>query len=598
MNFEIKNWKESIRYCVRAMSYRFKLSDVKMKVTHIIILVMSTASTAMTLVTAAFVSNAALVITGEHDRLSMVLTLFLIQALYGFAADMLSAYKQRLEISDIMIADTKVKGDLHEKICKVPYKCFDNDNDFKTIFNAASGAENYLRRALMIINLPFSVISMLISVLILTYHNPVAMVISVVSCVPDYFITKRQGQWSFYDKIINTEEYELQDIYANIAVRRESIREVHFYNIGDYIRNTWENWVMRLNRRVMKAMTKFMLANIGVGILKNLSLAVILIIAAWSFIDNPIVGIGVFYLIYNSSQNLQGQVRSVISMIADIRNDSMKYKAFFTIMDWEEEAVTIDASAFDNVEIVFDDVSFAYTNCDNDVINNISITIKQGEKIAIIGENGSGKTTFISMLCGLYQPTRGDIYINGDKLSDVLSETRKSISMIPQEFGKYNLTIRENIICGDIDRDVSDDEIAAICKLTGLDKVVASKSAGLDTMIGSFSEKQENLSGGEWQRLALTRALIKRGARLLILDEPTASLDPMAESELYEQFQAISGERTTLLISHRLGASALVDRILVFKGGRIVEDGSHDDLVALDGEYAAMYHAQAQWYVG
>ena len=173
---------------------------------------------------------------------------------------------------------------------------------------------------------------------------------------------------------------------------------------------------------------------------------------------------------------------------------------------------------------------------------------------------------------------------------------RERISVIFQDFAHYEASIRENITVSDPDRAPSDEEILALARRIQVEDVIAEQPEGLDGMLGHMSAKGNTLSGGQWQKIALLRAVYRSRADIMILDEPTAALDPIAEAQLYRNFSGLTGERTALLISHRLGITGLVDRILVFREGRIVEDGSHEELMARRGHYYAMYQAQAKWY--
>ena len=230
------------------------------------------------------------------------------------------------------------------------------------------------------------------------------------------------------------------------------------------------------------------------------------------------------------------------------------------------------------------------------MLHNINVTIRAGEKIAIVGENGSGKSTFVGMLCALYKPNSGIITIDNENIHDHLSRTRKTLSAVFQGFARYEATIRENITVSDTNRRADTEELTQLAKRTGAWEFIEHQPSGFDEVVGSFSATGNNLSGGQWQKIALTRCAYRDDAKIMILDEPTAALDPLAESELYRNCTDLTGDRTTILISHRLGITQLVDRSLVFDDGRIVEDGSHEELLKKDGLYARMFQAQAQWY--
>jgi ABC-type multidrug transport system fused ATPase/permease subunit len=225
------------------------------------------------------------------------------------------------------------------------------------------------------------------------------------------------------------------------------------------------------------------------------------------------------------------------------------------------------------------------------------VHIKDGEKVAVVGENGSGKSTFISLLCGMFEAQSGSVHIGNTDMSANPADGRDIISVVFQDFAHYETSIRENIAISDKERRTSDAEILALLKNINVDDVVAGQKEGLNSQVGSFSDKANNLSGGQWQKISIARAAYRQKAKIMILDEPTSALDPVAEAQLYRDFTVLTGDRTTVLISHRLGITALVDRILVFDEGRIVEDGSHKQLMENNGLYARMYRAQAQWYV-
>ncbi len=255
-----------------------------------------------------------------------------------------------------------------------------------------------------------------------------------------------------------------------------------------------------------------------------------------------------------------------------------------------------DGPAAGSGDIAFDHVDFAYPNTETDVLHDITVRILGGEKIAVVGENGSGKSTFISLLCGMFDPGAGKITVGGIDAAQDPAAARAAVSVVFQDFAHYEATLRENITVSDKRRNAADGEIMELLRKINVSDVVEAQPNGLDEMVGSFSDRANNLSGGQWQKISIARAAYRQDAKIMILDEPTSALDPVAEAQLYRNFASLTGDKTTILISHRLGITALVDRILVFRDGRIVEDGSHKELMAKNGHYAQMYLAQAQWY--
>lgn len=247
-------------------------------------------------------------------------------------------------------------------------------------------------------------------------------------------------------------------------------------------------------------------------------------------------------------------------------------------------------------DIRFEHVTFFYPGSSRAALKDVSVTIREGEKVAIVGRNGSGKSTFVNLLCGLYEPQQGSVSIAGKEASSDPFAVRKNLSAVFQNFGRYEDTIRFNVTISDAQRMPDDGRIMELLEKAGAADFVRARKRGLDEVIGSYAEGGNNLSGGQWQRVAIARAAYRSDARIMLLDEPTSALDPMAEATIYRNFAELVGERTALLISHRLGIASVVDRVLVFDGGCIVEDGSPDELLASGGLYAKLYESQAQWY--
>ncbi|MGH3991395.1 MAG: ATP-binding cassette domain-containing protein [Pseudonocardiaceae bacterium] len=219
--------------------------------------------------------------------------------------------------------------------------------------------------------------------------------------------------------------------------------------------------------------------------------------------------------------------------------------------------------------------------------------IRAGEVVALVGENGSGKTTLAKIVAGLYEPATGTRHWDGGTVP--ASDIRASVSVIFQDFVRYQMTVRDNIVIGDGDRPASEDAVVEAARRAGVLGAVRELPDGVDTMLGRELDEGTDISGGQWQRLALARALY-RDTPLVVLDEPTAALDPRAEHELFADVRAVLDGRAALLISHRFSSTRLADRIYVMDGGRVVECGTHDELMARAGQYAELYGLQSSAY--
>ena len=244
----------------------------------------------------------------------------------------------------------------------------------------------------------------------------------------------------------------------------------------------------------------------------------------------------------------------------------------------------------------FRNVSFAYPGTTRRVLRNFNFTLSPGERVALIGENGQGKTTVVKLITRLYDPTEGQILLDGVDLREYkLEDLHHEIGVIFQDFMRYEMTARENIAVGRVEREHSEEEIRQAAEKSLAASVVAKLEHGYDQMLGRRFETGVELSGGEWQRVALARAYL-RDAQLLILDEPTAALDAKSELEVFERFAELTTDKMALLISHRFSTVRMADRIVVLDGGQLVEQGNHEQLIALGGRYAEMFEMQAASY--
>jgi ATP-binding cassette subfamily B protein len=246
--------------------------------------------------------------------------------------------------------------------------------------------------------------------------------------------------------------------------------------------------------------------------------------------------------------------------------------------------------------IRFEGVRFAYPGCDEEVYSGLDLDIDVGRSLAIVGENGAGKTTLVKLLARLYDPTGGRITVDGVDLRDLdPASWQGRVAAIFQDFVQYKLTAADNVAFGALHAGRSPDALDRAARLSGAQRVVTSLPAGWDTVLSRQFDGGTDLSGGEWQRLALARAVyaVQGGAGVLILDEPTAALDVRGEAEIYDRFLDLTRGLTTIVISHRFSTVRRADRIVVVEHGRVIEDGSHDTLVAAGGRYALMYALQA-----
>lgn len=251
----------------------------------------------------------------------------------------------------------------------------------------------------------------------------------------------------------------------------------------------------------------------------------------------------------------------------------------------------------DRIDIEFKNVSFRYPNAENDTIRNISFRIRPGEKVALVGINGAGKTTIVKLLCGLYLPTEGEILLNGHPVNDYnIREYYSLFSAVFQDINLMPISIAENIACTTEKENIDRSRVMRALEEAGIGEKIKSLKDGIDTLYNKeVNPEAADFSGGEKQKLALARA-IYLSRPMLVLDEPTSALDPIAENEMYLQFDKITENQTALFISHRLASTRFCDKILHLENGKIIEEGTHAQLMEKGGKYAEMFRLQSQYY--
>jgi ATP-binding cassette subfamily B protein len=246
--------------------------------------------------------------------------------------------------------------------------------------------------------------------------------------------------------------------------------------------------------------------------------------------------------------------------------------------------------------IAFHGVKFQYPNSEVKILDSINLVIRPGEHIALVGENGCGKTTLVKLLCRLYDPTEGAITLDRIDVRELsLGALRRKISIVFQDYARYHLTAKENIWFGNIELPPEEKSIVKAARQAGAHQAIAKLREGYDTMLGKWFENGSELSVGEWQKVALARAFL-RDSEILILDEPTSAMDAKAEYELFKRFHELAKGRTAILISHRLSTVKMADRIYFLENGAIAEKGTHDELIHSRGKYAYMFERQAENY--
>lgn len=310
--------------------------------------------------------------------------------------------------------------------------------------------------------------------------------------------------------------------------------------------------------------------------------------------------LGDLVLYHQALQRGQNDLKSLMTSISGLYEDNLFLANLYEFLDLKPKIATTESSRPVprpmREGIVFENVNFQYGNTEREALRDISLTIRPGETIALVGENGSGKTTLIKLLCRLYDPTNGKITIDGQDLRTLdVEKFRRQISVIFQDYAKYHLSAQDNIWMGNISLPASKDSILEAARRSGADEVIRKLPNGYDTVLGKLFENGEELSIGQWQKVALARAFL-RDSQVIVLDEPTSAMDPKAEYEVFRKFKELIQDQAAVLITHRLSTVKMADHIYVMDQGKIVERGTHEQLMDLSGTYARLFEIQAQNY--
>lgn len=335
----------------------------------------------------------------------------------------------------------------------------------------------------------------------------------------------------------------------------------------------------------------------GANLFSLINYGIPMLVLGWQVFQG-ITTIGEFSTGVIGVSNLSSSLFGIWCIIPGIREQSLYIENLRTFLSAQKETTGEHTLAFGMHEITLQDVHFHYSaNTVREVTDGISLHIKKGEKIAFVGENGAGKTTLVKLIEGLYHPTEGEILIDGTTIEQLDKQSlRCNIATVMQKPVHYSFTIAENILMREIQSDADREQVQQVLEESGLWDRVSKFPKGMDSVLGKeFDEEGIELSGGESQKLAIARALYEDSG-VLILDEPANSLDPLAEAEMYERMFAAGKDRTLILISHRLYSTRKADRICYIENGKIAEEGTHEELMKVNGKYAAMYHLQAGLY--
>lgn len=383
------------------------------------------------------------------------------------------------------------------------------------------------------------------------------------------------------------------DYYGRCITDREYAKETRLLGAYGYFFRKFEENIRMVRELDWKATRKSESVEIFLRFISMTGYIGMIVMLFYDLLHGR-VGIGAFAAIAASLDYMSDQLDVMFrSRLNNILEDAGSAENFIAFLELPEREGETEFPQGKTVE--FQDVCFAYPDAGHNSLEHVSLTIHENETIAIVGSNGAGKSTFAKLLLCIYRPTSGRVRIDGVDTAKVNPrESAGSMSAVFQRFQKYKMTLRENVILSDSGRPIDDIRAESSLDKADLDWRSGSFPEGMDTMLArEFSGT--DLSGGQWQRLAIARGFYRRH-NLIVLDEPTAAIDPLEETAVYKKFAELSRDKTAVIITHRLGSARIADRIIVLEKGRIVETGGHEELMERKGLYYEMYTAQAKWY--
>lgn len=414
-----------------------------------------------------------------------------------------------------------------------------------------------------------------------------------------YFASKRINEWGYLHR---SEELELTKKieYANkTATSREFAKDIRMFGLRSWLEELWGSTMRLYSAFCAKRERKYIWANIIDIVLTFLRNGI-----AYAFLIGITVKNGLpasqFLLYFAALSGFAQWVVEILDKLSVMHKQSLDISTIREFLDWDEpfdlnggERIAFEPNK--QYEIRLDNVSFRYPKADKDTLSHINLTVHPGEKLAIVGLNGAGKTTLVKLVCGFLDPTEGRILLNGEDIRKFNRNDYYALfSAVFQEFSVLDVTVKENVAqCVD---GIDETRVWQCIDKAGLTEKIQSLPKGIETHLGRrvFKDGVE-FSGGQTQRLMLARALYKN-APILVLDEPTAALDPIAENDIYQKYNDMTHGRTSFFISHRLASTRFCDRIIFVDSGKIAEEGTHDELLKNGGGYAYLFEVQSKYY--
>jgi ATP-binding cassette subfamily B protein len=433
---------------------------------------------------------------------------------------------------------------------------------------------------------------------LLSHFSPWAVVVLVLAGLPAFLAETKFSGDAFRLFRWRSPETRMQIYLETVLAREDHAKEVKLYGLGPRLLERYRDIFRRLYREDRALTIRRDAWGFGLGLIGTVAFYAAYAWIAISTVRRAIT-LGQMTMYVALFRQGQSAVSAILSAVGGMYEDNLYLSTLYEYLETPVPAPAGAATKGPHPEdgIRFEDVSFTYPDAEQPALEHITLHLVPGTSLALVGENGSGKTTLIKLLTRLYQPTSGRILLDGRDLAEWEEQAlRERIGVIFQDFTRYQMLVGENVGAGD-ERYFEDESRWREAAEKGMaSEFIETLPAGYQTQLGKWFKDGRELSGGQWQKIALARAFMRTRADILVLDEPTASMDAQAEADIFEHFRHLAKDRITILISHRFSTVRMADQIAVLDHGSIVESGSHEELMRLDGRYAHLFTLQARGY--